>query len=125
MAASKGDELSLRGGVAHDLIQFIPVDCKLNTEASQELISQNKFKYDDLKSESSESLQLGNVIVYKYEEHCVSNLIIKETFDSKSYAVHISNALIGLKHAMDELKINHASLGRRGVPCSLAPPVPT
>ena len=105
------DKLYMRND---NLIQFIPVDCKLTTEASQELISQNKFKYDDLKSESPESLQLGNVIVYKYEEHCVFNLIIKETFDSKPYAVHISNALIGLKHAMDELKINHASISRVG-----------
>ena len=50
----------LKINFAWEMIQFIPVDCKLTTEASKELISQNKFKYDDLKSESPESLQFRN-----------------------------------------------------------------
>lgn len=96
------------------LIQFLPADCKLTTETSQELIEKNKFNYDDLKIEPEENLRVGNVIVYRYDHLYVFNLIVKLTFDSRSYITHISDALLGLKHAMDALKIKTASISRVG-----------
>ena len=45
------------------------------------------------------------MIVIKYENHCVFNVIIKQSFDYKSYLVDIVAALWALKHAMDELNI--------------------
>ena len=96
------------------LVQFIPADCKLTTETSQELINQNRFNYDDLKREMKENIQLGDVIVYKYDHQCVFNLIIKETFDSKPYIKYITDASMGLKLAMDELKYKTVSISRIG-----------
>ena len=97
-----------------NLVLFIPADCRLTTETGQELIKQNRLKYEDLQKEDTENLQVGNVIVIKYENHCVFNIIIKQSFDSKPYLVDIVAALWALKHAMDELKIESVSISRTG-----------
>ena len=76
-----------------NLVLFIPSDCRLTTETWQELIKQNRLKYEDLQKEDTENLQVGNVIVIKYENHRVFNVIIKQSFDSKSYLVDIVAAL--------------------------------
>ena len=97
-----------------NLVLFIPADCRLTTETGQELIEENRLKYDDLQKENPENLQVGNVIVIKYENHCVFNVIIKQNFDSKPHLIDIVAALWALKHAMDELKIESISVSRVG-----------
>ena len=96
------------------LVLFIPADCKLTTETGQELLKENRINYDDLKNELPENLKVGNVIVHKYNHLCVFYLIIKQNFDSKTYMTHILDAFIGLKYAMNELKLNHFSISRIG-----------
>ena len=84
-------------------------ECKLTTETNRELIRENRFKYEDLKRESADDIQVGNVLVYKYDYQCVFNLIIKETFDSRPYMTHISKAFRRLKNAMDHITPSNRS----------------
>ena len=65
-----------------NLLLFMPLDC-ITTETGQDLIKANRLKYEDLQKEDSENLRAGNVIVIKYGNHCVFNVIIKQNFDSK------------------------------------------
>ena len=87
------------------LLLFIPSDCKITTETGQELIKENRLKYEDVQRKGSENLQVGNLIVIEYEHYCVFNVIIKPSFNPKPYLAGILASLWALKYAMDELKI--------------------
>ena len=97
-----------------NLLIFIPSDCKITTETGQELIKENRLQYDDIQREDPDNLQVGNVIVIKYEHCCIFNVILKQTFDSKPYLADIVSSLWALKYAMDELKVESVSVSRVG-----------
>ena len=93
---------------------FISADCVLTTETARELIQMKRINYDHLKIENFQNLQVGNVIVHKYENFYTFYLIIKENFDSKIYTTDLLKTLTGLKYAMDALEVTHISISRIG-----------
>ena len=105
------DKLYMRND---NLLLFIPADCKLTTETGRELIQTNRLIYTDIQNETPENLEVGNVLVIKYEDNYVFNLIVKQSFDSKPYHKDIIAALWALKYAMEELKIESISVSRVG-----------
>ena len=96
------------------LLLFIPADCKVTTETGRELIQTNRLIYTDIQNENPENLEVGNVLVIKYEDNYVFNLIVKQSFDSKPYHKDIIAALWAFKYAMEELKIESISVSRVG-----------
>ena len=59
------DKLYMRND---NLLLFIPADCKLTTETGRELIQTNRLIYTDIQNENPENLEVGNVLVIKYED---------------------------------------------------------
>ncbi|XP_051170097.1 uncharacterized protein LOC127287306 [Leptopilina boulardi] len=97
-----------------NLAIFIPADRKFTTETNKQVLTENRMKIDDLLNEDNENIEVGNVIVFKYEDHCVFNMIIKPTFDSKPTYIDVISTLNALKVAMDQLDIDSVNVSRVG-----------
>lgn len=87
---------------------FIPADVKFTTETNKDLLTTNIMKIEDLLNKDS------NVVVFKYKKHCVLNMIIKPTYDSKPTYTDVVSTLKALKVAMDQLSIDSVSISRVG-----------
>lgn len=93
---------------------FIPADRKFTTETNKQLLTENRMKIDDLLNKDIDNIEVGNVIVFKYEKYFVFNIIVKPIFASKPTYNDVVNTLKALKVAMDQLEINTVSVSRVG-----------
>lgn len=94
-----------------NLVHFISADCILNTPISRELIDEGILVVQSLKNEKPE---IGQVLVFKYGNQLVFNLVVKNTFDERPFLKNVNMALHCLKDSMIAFEVKEARLSDKG-----------